>query len=215
MPVALADSTATQTHPEPRESEPDAGATSGCLIRLLRPIMPILVLLLVIGALQYLNAARAASIEAIRFGVLDHATRVTSSGVENGIDLNFELLFAPAILPFHVPGSPYVNLGTSFNGAGHNTDQIYTGLVWEWNMTKRIFARFGGGLALHNGQRYYDSPQQRAFGQRVLFRASFELGRRFGRHHALAIVYDHISNGPMGGPNEGLDNLGLRYSYRF
>lgn len=162
------------------------------------------------------GVARAGSLAAVRFGLLDHATKLIDSGAEHGVDFNFELLFKPKYVPDFIPWSPYPVLGASFNFSPYNTDQIYAGLMWQWLFTKRSFIHLTGGFALHDGALHRDpNDGKRALGDRVLFRGSIEIGRRFGQHSSLAIVYDHISNGPMGGPNKGIDNLGMRYSYFF
>lgn len=173
-----------------------------------------LYLALIAMTLSATHIAHANPVVAIRFGLLDHATTVISNGIENGADVNIELLFDPTILPAFVPWSPYPVVGASFNFDKQDTDQIYAGLMWEWMITDRVFFHLTGGIALHDGELHRNpNDGQRALGQRLLLRGSVEIGRRFGQHHSLAIVYDHISNGPFGGPNKGIDNLGVRYSY--
>lgn len=51
-------------------------------------------------------------------------------------------------------------------------------------------------------------------GQRVLLYNALELGR-WWREQGLFLFYQHASNGPMGGANHGLNNLGVRYAWRF
>ena len=42
-----------------------------------------------------------------------------------------------------------------------------------------------------------------------------EAGWRFDEHNSLSVYFDHISNGNTADVNEGLDDLGVRYGYRF
>lgn len=48
----------------------------------------------------------------------------------------------------------------------------------------------------------------------MLFYASFEFGF-WWHHNGLFAFFQHSSNGFMGGPNDGINNLGMRYGYRF
>ena len=51
--------------------------------------------------------------------------------------------------------------------------------------------------------------------RRILFRIPIEMGLLFTRHQGVSIRFDHVSNAYLADPNEGLDTIGLRYTYRF
>lgn len=70
-----------------------------------------------------MQAAPGGILHEVRGGVLDHATRLTSSGRERGTDFNLELVFDRVSLP----GRPLPYVGISAN-ASDDTDQLYTGL---------------------------------------------------------------------------------------
>ena len=53
------------------------------------------------------------------------------------------------------------------------------------------------------------------FGCRLLFRESLELGWRFNQRHSISAMIDHISNGGLCDANDGMDNAGIRYGYKF
>ena len=97
----------------------------------------------------------------------------------------------------------------------------YAGLTWEWMFWKRMFVNFSFGFAIHNGrlQANADSPDQsrrREFGCRWLFRESLEVGFIFFERHSLSGMWDHVSHGGVcDSENEGMDNAGVRYGYRF
>ena len=54
-----------------------------------------------------------------------------------------------------------------------------------------------------------------AFGCELLFRATLSLGVRLDAHQSLAVMASHISNAGLCDHNDGLDNVGIRYGYRF
>jgi hypothetical protein len=117
--------------------------------------------------------------------------------------------------------SPRPHLGASFNASDANTDQVYAGLTWEWMPFDSLFIDFSFGFAGHNGRLENDpgdtdTGRRREFGCSVLFRESLEVGYVFLRRHSLSVMWDHISHGGLcDDENEGMDNLGARYGYRF
>ncbi len=50
---------------------------------------------------------------------------------------------------------------------------------------------------------------------RARIREAIEIGYRFLDRHALSIRLDHISNAGLTDNNEGMDTLGVVYSYRY
>ncbi len=114
--------------------------------------------------------------------------------------------------------SPRPHVGLSAN-VTEDTDQIYTGLTWEWNPFSKFIIDFSFGFSLHNGHLHNDAGDEgrfREFGCRVLFRESLELGYRFYDRHLVSVMWDHISHGGIcDDENEGMDNLGMRYGYMF
>lgn len=150
----------------------------------------------------------------VYFGIFDHATQLTSSGIESGTDLNLEAQFRPIkrlsnpLLP-----TPKPHLGVHVN-LNSQTDQLYTGLTWEFVPRPKNYINFSLGISAHNGELTKRDPERRALGRRLLIRAGLELGWLVNPKHGLSIAYDHISNGPISGVNQGIDNIGARYRYR-
>mgnify|MGYP001814876520 FL=1 len=135
------------------------------------------------------------------------------SSNEGGFDVNAELVFSPSLDLFS--GMLRPNLGFSLNTAG-DTSKIYGGGVWEYRWPKGYFIDLALGLTVHDGESDQgDVANMNQLGSPVLFRLAIETGFAFGRHHLISIMFDHISNGYLIEPNEGLDTLGLRYGYRF
>ncbi len=150
----------------------------------------------------------------IRLGVLAHDVDNLWSGhsKEEGIVYNAEVVFKAVLLEF-LGGSVKPNLGFSINNQG-DTSKLYGGLLWEWTIN-RFFFNTGLGAAWHDGARETSNPDKKRLGSRVLFRIPFEAGFTLYGPHRIAIMFDHVSNSYLASPNEGLDTLGLRYSYLF
>ena len=149
----------------------------------------------------------------IRTGILAHDVPVWSlSRQEGGVDFNAELIFKfPNSRLFS--GVVRTNLGFSLNNQG-DTSKVYTGLLWEYIWHSGLFLNFGLGLAAHDGK-LDNSEDKKELGSRILFRIPLEIGLLFTRHQGISMMFDHVSNAYLADPNEGLDTIGLRYTYRF
>ncbi len=150
---------------------------------------------------------------AIRTGILAHDVPVWSrSSVEAGVDFNAEFVFGFAKFEL-LSGIVRANLGFSLNSGG-DTSKIYSGLLWEYLWNSGLFFNLGFGLAVHDGK-LENSEDKKELGSRILFRIPIEIGLLFTRHQGVSIMFDHVSNAYLADPNEGLDTIGLRYTYRF
>jgi lipid A 3-O-deacylase len=149
----------------------------------------------------------------IRLGVLNHDEGPFSRNEEDGIDGNLELLFvSPRFLD--IIWAPRPHLGVDVNSSG-DTSQVYLGLTWEWRFWRAWFANFSLGAAVHNGKLKTNRIDRKELGCRVLFRESAEMGYLFAGRHGVSLFLDHLSNAGICTKNEGLENFGLRYGYRF
>ena len=150
----------------------------------------------------------------IRLGVLAHDVDNLWSGHrrEEGVDFNVEVVFNRPLLEV-LSGIVRPNLGISINDQG-DTSKVYGGIYWE--VTGRsLFFGLGLGAAWHNGELETRDPAKKSLGSRILFRIPLEFGLTLYGPHRISIMFDHVSNGYLASPNEGLDTLGLRYSYLF
>jgi lipid A 3-O-deacylase len=178
-------------------------------------IMPMRHLQLARLAIMCLLAPAPASasgfISEIRGGVLVHdATDVfEETSIEDGLDGNLEILFAPT-RPF-LGGAIRPALGATVGG---NTDLAYADLRWERETPGGLFVGLGLGAAVHDGP-LDDRPDRKALGSRVLFHIPAEIGWRFDRRQSVSVYFEHVSNAGLAAENEGMDNLGVRYGYRF
>ena len=160
----------------------------------------------------------------LRLGALKHAVSLVGNTTkETGMDGNIELLYqTPSWLEWF--WSPRPMTGASANASSNNTDIAYTGLTWEWGPWSDLILNFSFGFAIHNGELKYDSAQafpedagrHREFGCRWLFRETLESGWLLAERHAVTLMWSHYSHGGLcDDKNEGLDNVGIRYGFRF
>lgn len=162
-------------------------------------------------------------ISELRGGLLKHSVSFGSDAKESGFDGNLEILFvSPDWWLMEAIFAPRPHLGASFNAGAADTDQIYAGLTWEWPRSGPFFIDLALGLTIHNGM--LDNSMitgksrfdRREFGCRVVFRQAFDVGWRITKNHSLSVMLAHLSHaGVCGGENEGLNNAGVRYGYRF
>lgn len=183
-------------------------------IRIALPHLLVATLTLGAGAMQGRAEGSSPFIYEAKFGVLAHDVPDLWSGfsLERGIGINAEIQFAPS-LPF-LWGDIRPAIGGTVNTSGH-TSQAYAGARWQLETSSGIYFGLGLGAAIHDGRLGPDAIDRKALGARVLFHIPAEIGYRFDQHHSLSVYFEHISNGYTARFNEGLDNLGLRYGYRF
>jgi lipid A 3-O-deacylase len=152
-------------------------------------------------------------ISEISIGALVHDEGPFSNSKEDGYDGHIEVRFAsPRFLD--IIWSPEPHIGANINTEG-DTSQVFAGLSYEWNLWKGLFAGISVGGALHDGETDSGALDKKDLGCHLLFRESLTLGWELTEHHKIAAIFDHISNAKICSHNEGLENLGVRYSYRF
>lgn len=152
-------------------------------------------------------------IHEINIGLLAHDQGMFSHHKEkNAVDVNLEVRFvSPA--PLKVIGGPSPEVGVDINTAGQ-TSAAYAGLGWEWSWKPGLFAGVSVGGAVHDGKLRNAPSDRKELGSRLLFRGAFNFGYDWNRHSGIGVLYEHMSNGRFAEPDEGLENVGLRYQYR-
>jgi hypothetical protein len=159
----------------------------------------------------------ALGISELRFGALAHNKGPIAEHTEHGVQINVEARFrSPDFMK--IAASPRPTLGFSANTAG-DTSFVYAGLTWGGFVWRGLFLEGFLGLAAHNGELNSSDPEphdRRQFGSRVLFREAVEIGYRFLENHSISIMLDHVSNaGLLADRNQGNEDVGLRYGYKF
>jgi lipid A 3-O-deacylase len=174
----------------------------------------------------------AGPIEEIRLGVMAHNTCLSvttcdNSYKEDGVSLNGELVFAsPDLLRWALAPRPY--LMASINTAGE-TSYAGGGFTWAWRFAEGWALEPALGYVVHDGE-HLDNPyppsdprrgpfqeETLLLGSRDLFRTSLALTREISPSWGVQIGVEHLSHGQVlgEGRNQGLDELGVRVSYRF
>lgn len=165
--------------------------------------------------LEYLDS-RPSLISEFRIGLLAHNVGPIATKEEQGVDLNLELLFQSPSL-FDSIGEPRPIIGTSINSVG-DTSFVYSGLMWNFDISTSFFTGVSFGMAIHNGNSgdVMDEEGLRALGCWWLFRESIEIGFRLNKQISIALFLDHVSHGGLcSDANFGMDNTGLRLHYKF
>lgn len=150
-------------------------------------------------------------------GVIAHDRGPAADHHENGVDLNLEFQFAPLAAGFPLRQMPLrPHLGATLNLTG-DTSVAYAGLSARFHDEAQWFGDLMLSVAAHDGPLHKDPVgcslySDCGFGVRVMPRFGLEIGYRFNRGAALSLFVDHMSHKWLiGGENEGLDHIGLRY----
>jgi lipid A 3-O-deacylase len=150
----------------------------------------------------------------MRVGLSFHDVALTGRTEEGGFDFNGELLFQPPSWLGPI-GAPRPHLGANVNSAG-DTSLFYAGLTWTAQFSGGMFFEASLGAALHDGVEADARAKQKELGCPVLARFAASAGYLFdGGPHSLSVTFEHASNLGACERNEGLENFGLRYGYRF
>jgi len=173
-------------------------------------------------------APACAEIDEFRIGVT-HNFNVEHDQLTDGREgdsVQGEIVWSSPEL-FGIIGSPRPYVVGSLNTEG-KTSFVGAGVLWRWNFARHWAFEPGFGFIVHNGE--LDTPfpdgslqaaqfqsEHQLLGSRDLFRETFALERSFGEHSALQLFYEHASHGQIlnQGRNQGLNNVGLRFVWRF
>jgi lipid A 3-O-deacylase len=165
-------------------------------------------------------AAQGRIVDEAKIGVMAHDITLGGRHLEDGADINGEILFvSPSFLA--IIGSPRPHLGGWVNTDG-NTDAAYFGLTWGWTMFKHvvgtsdalsIYGSLGG--AVHDGYEDSAPPGRKKLGSPVLFRESVEIGYQITPVYSISAMVDHISNANLASHNAGITNAGARFGIKF
>jgi lipid A 3-O-deacylase len=173
-----------------------------------------LALALGLHAPAYATEPAGDSQRTLAISVIAHDRGPAGDHHEDGIDLNLlEVLFAPVGLA----GTLRPHLGVTLNFVG-DTSMAYAGLSFRVRETRQWFAHLLLSMAAHDGPLHKDPLGCRlysGFGVRVMPRFGFglEIGYRLNPGKSVTLLVDHMSHKwIIGGENEGIDHIGVRYS---
>jgi lipid A 3-O-deacylase len=184
--------------------------------------------LLALGA-ALAGAGQAQAVESVNVGVMAHNICVTdckNAGKEQGPAVEVQANFgSPELLSLIGSPQPYVVLTLNTSGG---TSSGGVGLEWSFPVSEHWAIEPGFGYVIHDGslQNPYPSSDPRApefsenrvlLGSRDLFRTSIGVTRDFDGPWEAQIFFTHLSHGQIigEGRNQGMDQLGVRFGYRF
>ncbi|MGA6925117.1 MAG: acyloxyacyl hydrolase, partial [Desulfosarcina sp.] len=154
-------------------------------------------------------------INEIRIGVMAHDVATRANKHEDGSDLNGEFFFrSPSADFIRFIGSPRPSIGISVNHK-NDTSQLYSGLNWDVRFIDRLFLSFGLGGAIHNGELQSTDPDSQRLGSRALFRVAVATGVNINKRLNVSAMFDHVSNGRLAYPNNGLEKFGIQFGFTY
>ena len=157
----------------------------------------------------------------VKQGVLAHDRGWFGKNREGfGPDYNFELMFnSPRF--FKMIGAPKPIIGLTQTSTG-GSSLYYGGITWDWNMSQNWFVSGTTGIAWTNGLSKLPKGQEPVgdkkiqFGSKWLHRGAVEIGWNFYGNDTISLMFSHVSHGSMlDNKNQGMDEFGIRYGYRF
>jgi hypothetical protein len=165
----------------------------------------------------------------VKLGILAHDVRFLG-GKESGVDLNPEIIWQSPVsdaLAATVPDylrwavQPRPTIGGEINTSGF-TNQAYVGATWSWLLASNLL-RPGDGIALsyffgpgfNDGDIIAKAPNRKSLGAHILFREAFDLGYLITPVYQVSVFIDHVSNGGLAKQNESINDVGVRFGYRF
>lgn len=177
---------------------------------------PCLALALGLFAVSALAEPTTRNGRSVAIGILAHDRGFAADDHENGVDLNLEMLFAP----LGSANSLRPHLGTTLNFTG-DTSMAYAGVSFRAIEYAPWFADLLLSAAIHDGPLHKDPVgcdlySDCGYGVRIMPRFGVELGYRLHGEAAFTFYYDHMSHKwIIGGENEGLDHIGVRYHHPY
>lgn len=150
----------------------------------------------------------------ILLGVLSYDTGLFSTHDYNGVVINGEVLFpSPGFLSWL--GSPRPQVGFNATFASHPVHFIYAGLNWEFHLAARLYLSANVGGAITTAGNLKNPLGYKALGSRALFHLGLGLGYDITPHATVQLYADHFSNANLAHPNDGAEDAGVRFGYRF
>ena len=130
--------------------------------------------------------------------------------IEGGAALSIEKIFDRPEWWHPYAGRPHV--GTHISLA-NNTHLLYAGSTWNLFQKGKFSGELAFGAALHSGEEDIKNNEL-GFGCKVNFREMIAFGYKIAENKVLQISAQHMSNGSLGDPNQGLTSVGLRLAWK-
>ena len=151
--------------------------------------------------LQSINAAE------YRLGLSMHDVE---RRIEGGAAISFEKIFDRPDWWHPYAGRPHI--GTHLSTA-NNTHLLYAGSTWNLFQKGKFSGELAFGAAIHSGQEDIEKDKL-GFGCKINFREMIAFGYQVREDKILQISAQHMSNGSLCDPNQGLTSVGLRFAWK-
>jgi len=140
--------------------------------------------------------------------VHDIDSPLTKSGIEDGVDIQLGYRWDRI---GRTPLQPYLFAAANTSGETH-----YAAIGLSAKFGDRLFVRPGLGIAIHSGSTDdFQRSDKIAFGSRVLFAPELGIGARLSERATLEASWIHMSHAQLfGRQNPGIDNVGVRFSWK-
>ena len=129
--------------------------------------------------------------------------------IEGGAALSIEKIFDRPEWWHPFAGRPHI--GTHISLA-NNTHLLYAGSTWNLFQKGKFSGELAFGAALHTGEEDIKNNEL-GIGCRVNFREMIAFGYKIAENKVLQISAQHMSNGSLCDPNQGLTSVGLRLAW--
>ena len=154
-------------------------------------------------------------ISELKIGALAHDVPNLWSGFQvetPAADVNVEALFRPVYANAYSMLRPAI--GATIN-PNNQTSHGYADIRWTVTPNPLWYVTLGVGATYQNGLTDPGDPGRKWLGSHVLFHPTAEIGLNLDAHNNLSVYFEHMSNANTQTSNEGMDDLGVRYGYRF
>jgi len=130
--------------------------------------------------------------------------------VEGGPALSFEKVFNRPDWWHRFAGKPHI--GTQLSLANH-THLFYAGSTWNLFNKNKFSGELAFGAAIHTGNSKIKEGEL-GYGCRVNFRELIAFGYDISETQKIQLSAQHMSNGSLCDPNQGLTSVGLRFAWK-
>jgi lipid A 3-O-deacylase len=150
----------------------------------------------------------------IQLGLLSYDTGLFTRQEFNGAVLNGEILFPSPDFLYSI-GSPRPHIGFDAALVDNPIHFAYAGLTWDVYFTNRLYLSASAGGAITTADDLDNPSEYKALGCRGLFHLGAGLGFDMTEKITVQLYADHYSNAGLCDRNQGAENAGIRFGYRF
>ena len=130
--------------------------------------------------------------------------------IEGGPALSIEKIFDRPDWWHRYAGRPHI--GTQISLANH-THLFYAGSTWNLFQKNKFSGELAFGAAFHTGNEEIKQGEL-GYGCKVNFRELIAFGYYINDTQKIQLSAQHMSNGSLCDPNQGLTSVGLRFAWK-